>query len=282
MKHGEHLTRPATWAWKLFPIAMLIIVVVLGGIYGGVVTPTEAGASGSLLALLIALAKRRMSWKDLWEVLVETGHITATILFLLIAASMYSRMLGVSRRCRANFGDWLQGSGLTLTEVMILYVIMLVLLGTIIDTASIILIVAPLFLPSIEAFGGEPRSGSASSRSSGAEIGLLTPPLGISCFCDQEYDRRSNDISLYDIFAGACAVCRDHAARPDGALSRGRGSVWRLSDLEASPMRDVTEEDPHRRGPRDTICRGCRPAGFARSWQVASEAPACVCPGERT
>lgn len=188
-----------TMCWKLFPI-MLLIVVVLGGIYGGVVTPTEAGASGSLLALIIAIAKGNMSLKDLWEVLVETGHITATILFLLIAASMYSRMLGVAS-LPGLFGEWLQGSGLTLMQVMLLYVVMLILLGTIIDTASIILIVAPLFLPSIEAFGGD-LIWFGIVTVIGAEIGLLTPPLGISCFVIKS---TINDpsISLYDIFAGA-------------------------------------------------------------------------------
>ncbi|NKB21562.1 MAG: TRAP transporter large permease subunit [Alphaproteobacteria bacterium] len=184
---------------KIFPIVLLVIVV-LGGIYGGVVTPTEAGATGSLLALLIAIFKRRMSWKDLWEVLVETGHITATILFLLIAASMYSRMLGVAS-LPSQFGEWLQGSGLTLTEVMILYVIMLVVLGTIIDTTSIILIVAPLFLPSIEAFGGD-LVWFGIVTVIGAEIGLLTPPLGISCFVIKS-TINDKDISLFDIFAGA-------------------------------------------------------------------------------
>lgn len=72
---------------KIIPVIILVMVV-LGGIYGGVFTPTEAGAAGSLAALVIAVVKRSMTWRDLWEVLVETGYITATILFLIISASM--------------------------------------------------------------------------------------------------------------------------------------------------------------------------------------------------
>ena len=136
---------------KMFPI-VLLITMVLGGIYGGIVTPVEAGAMGSLSALIIAVAKRRMSWADLWEVLVETGHITAAILFLIIAATMYNRMLGVAA-LPTQFGEWLSGMQFSLGEIMTVYVILLLLLGTILDTASIILIVVPLFLTALDAYG---------------------------------------------------------------------------------------------------------------------------------
>jgi C4-dicarboxylate transporter DctM subunit len=184
---------------KLGPIVLLVLVV-LGGIYGGVVTPTEAGAAGSLCALLVALAKRKMTWRGLWSVLVDTGHITATILFLIIAASMYSRMLGVAA-LPTLFSDWLAGLNLSLGALMAIYVVLLILLGTIIDTASIILIVVPLFLPAVEAFGGS-LVWFGIVTVVGAEIGLLTPPLGISCFVIKS---TINDpsITLRDIFTGA-------------------------------------------------------------------------------
>lgn len=184
---------------KMIPV-LLLVGVVLGGIYSGIVTPTEAGAAGAFVALLIAMVRRMISLKDFWECLVETGHITAAILFLIIAASMYSRMLGVAG-LPTLFQFWLEEQALSLALLMVFYVILLILLGTIIDTASMILIVAPLFLPTIEAmdlslvwFG--------IITVIGAEIGLLTPPLGISCFVIKS---TLNDptISLGDIFTGA-------------------------------------------------------------------------------
>lgn len=184
---------------KMFPIALLVVAV-LGGIYGGVTTPVEAGAVGSLGALLIAVAKRRISWAGLWRVLVETGHITATILFLIIAASMYSRMLGVAA-LPTLFGEWLSGMDLSMTTLMTLYVVMLIALGTIIDTASIILIVVPLFLPAIEAYGAS-LVWFGIVTVVGAEIGLLTPPLGLSCFAIKS-SLNDPTISLTDIFTGA-------------------------------------------------------------------------------
>ncbi len=184
---------------KIIPVVVLVLVV-LGGIYGGVFTPTEAGAAGSLAALVIAVLKRNFSWKDLWEVLVETGYITATILFLIISASMYSRMLGVAA-LPTVFGEWLAGFDLTLNELMIIYVLLMVLLGTIIETASIILIVVPLFLVVLDAFNVD-LIWFGIITVVGAEIGLLTPPLGISCFVIKS---AINDptVSLTDIFAGA-------------------------------------------------------------------------------
>jgi len=133
-------------------------------------------------------------------IVVATGHITAAILFLIIAASMYSRMLGVAG-LPTLFSDWLTGMNLGLGALMSIYVVLMVLLGTIIETASIILIVVPLFLNSIEALGGD-FVWFGIVTVIGAEIGLLTPPLGISCFTIKS-TIRDPSITLSHIFAGA-------------------------------------------------------------------------------
>lgn len=184
---------------KLVPV-VLLIVVVLGGIYGGVFTPTEAGAAGGLMALIIAAARRRLTARGVWEALVETGHITATILFLIIAASTYSRMLGIAG-LPTLFGEWMQSMDLNLAMLMVIYVLLLIVLGTILDTASIILVVVPLFLTAVEAFGAD-LVWFGIVTVIGAEIGLLTPPLGLSCFVIKStIDDPS--ISLADVFLGA-------------------------------------------------------------------------------
>ena len=183
----------------LLPVAFLVILV-LGGIYSGVFSPEEAGAAGSAGALAIGILKRRLTWQGFWRVLVETGHITASILFLIIAASMYSRMLGVAA-LPTLFSDWLAGMNLGMTGMMVIYVILMVALGTIIETASIILIVVPLFLGSVEALGGD-LVWFGIVTVIGAEIGLLTPPLGISCFTIKS-TIKDPSITLSHIFRGA-------------------------------------------------------------------------------
>jgi len=184
---------------KVGPVAVLVLIV-LGGIYGGVLTPVESGAAGTVAALIIGTIKRRLTLHAVWRALVETGHITANILFLIIAASIYSRMLGIAG-LPTLFGEWLAAINLPFLGFMLVYVLVLLALGTIIDTASIILIAVPLFLHALEPFGIN-LIWFGIITVIGAEIGLLTPPFGISCFVIKAtIDDRS--ITLKDIFMGA-------------------------------------------------------------------------------
>jgi len=184
---------------KIAPIVILIVVV-LGGIYTGWLTPVEAGAAGAAVAILIAIVRRRLSIAGFWETLVDTGHISANILFLITAASMYSRMLGMAALPN-ELGSFLETHQLTFVGMMTVYVILMLFLGTLIDTASIILIVVPLFLPLIEQIGLSPVWFGIVTVI-GAEIGLLTPPLGISCFVIKS-TLANPEISLKDVFLGA-------------------------------------------------------------------------------
>lgn len=185
--------------YKTLPTIFLIMVV-LGGIYTGWLTAVEAGAAGALVALVIAVFRKSMTPKAFWDALLETGHITAAILFLITAASIYSRMLGLAGLPN-QLQDLLAGNQASFWTIMLIYVLLMLFLGTLLDTASIILIVVPLFLPLVEAldlsliwFG--------IITVIGAEIGLLTPPLGISCFVIKS-TINDDRISLKDVFMGA-------------------------------------------------------------------------------
>jgi tripartite ATP-independent transporter DctM subunit len=179
---------------------LFLITVVLGGIYTGWLTAVEAGAAGAGCALILATLRKSMSLRSFWDALLETGHITAAILFLITAASIYSRMLGL-----AGLPDQLQDL-LTVNEasfwmIMFLYVLLLLFLGTLLDTASVILIVVPLFLPMIEALDMS-LIWFGIITVVGAEIGLLTPPLGLSCFVIKS-TINDDRIALKDVFLGA-------------------------------------------------------------------------------
>lgn len=184
---------------KTAPILILIFIV-LGGIYTGWLTPVEAGAAGSLAALVIAVLRRRMSGRSFWEALLETGHITASILFLITTASLYSRMLGYVDLPN-QLSEFLTGNDLSFFWIMVAYVILMLFLGTLLDTASIILIVVPLFIDIIEPMGLS-LIWFGIITVIGAEIGLLTPPLGISCFVIKA-TLNDDRISLKDVFLGA-------------------------------------------------------------------------------
>ncbi len=184
---------------KTAPLVTLVLLV-LGGIYGGVFTPTEAGAVGALGALVISLIKRKLDRSVFWQVLAETGHIVASILMLIVAATMYSRMLGISGLPN-ELGEWIGQADIGLYGILTIYVIVLIILGTILDTTSIILIMVPLFLPVMAPFDIN-LIWFGIITIVGAEIGLLTPPLGISCYVIKS-TLDDDRISLYDIFAGA-------------------------------------------------------------------------------
>ncbi len=133
--------------WKLAPILALIFLV-LGGIYSGWFTPTESGAAGALGALIIALAKRRLNRSKIWQVLIETGNVTVAILFLFFAANMYSRMLAMSG-ITSFVGKLIAESGLGVYTVLILYLVVILLMGMILDSGSIMLIIVPLLYPAM-------------------------------------------------------------------------------------------------------------------------------------
>ncbi|WP_419914090.1 TRAP transporter large permease [Hoeflea sp.] len=184
---------------KTAPIVSLIVIV-LGGIYTGWLTPVEAGAAGSLAGLVIAVLRRRMTTGSFWEALLETGHITASILFLITAASFYSRMLGFVDLPN-ELREFLDSQNLSFFWIMVAYVVLMLFLGTLLDTASIILIVVPLFIDVIEPMGLS-LIWFGLVTVIGAEIGLLTPPLGISCFVIKA-TLNDDRITLKDVFLGA-------------------------------------------------------------------------------
>ncbi len=184
---------------KIVPITVLILVV-LGGLYTGFFTASEAGATGALIAYIMSIFRGRISWASFKEILIDTGHITANILFLIMAASMYSRMLGIAG-LPSLLANWLDHINLGFSWLMSIYIVLLLFLGTIIDTASIILICVPLFLSAIENMNLS-LVWFGLITVVGAEIGLLTPPFGLSCFVIKSALDRP-DISLNDIFMGA-------------------------------------------------------------------------------
>ncbi|MCW5737404.1 MAG: TRAP transporter large permease subunit [Enhydrobacter sp.] len=183
---------------KVAPVILLIFVV-LGGIYGGIVTATDAGALGALGALLLALAKRRLTPATFWKVLIETGRITVSVLFLIIAANLYSRMLTLSGLPQ-TIVEWMAGLGFGTAGFLTVFIAIVLFLGCIIDSASIMLIVLPLMLPVAQALGIDLVWFGVITVIA-VEIGLLTPPFGISVYVVKS---TLNDarITLWDIFAG--------------------------------------------------------------------------------
>jgi C4-dicarboxylate transporter DctM subunit len=184
---------------KMLPIFVLVMIV-LGGLYSGFFTPTEAGGVGAFGALVIALIRRRLNGNQLWRVLHETGSVSVGILILLVAAGFYSRMLSVAG-IPVAISDLVQDSGLGPYGFLLLYVMIVIFLGMILDSSSILLIMTPVAAP-IAADLGFNLIHFGIITVIAVEIGLLTPPFGISIFTVKSALDDKN-ITVESIFAGA-------------------------------------------------------------------------------
>lgn len=178
---------------------VLLIGLVLGGLYGGLFTPTEAGAVGAFGALLLALLARQVSFKSITGVLMEIGRSTASIFLLLIAAQMYSRMLTLSGLATA-LSDWAAALHVAPILIVLAFVLVFLLLGMIIDSVSILLLTIPIMYPVVTKLGFDPIwFGMVSILA--IEIGLLTPPFGMVVFAMKS--SLEDKATVEEIFAGA-------------------------------------------------------------------------------
>ena len=184
---------------KITPILVLVFAV-MGGIYGGLFTPVEAGAVGAAGALILALLKKRLTWQKLWKVLLDTGHTTVSVLFLILAANIYGRMLALSGFPQ-SVGEFIVSADMGFMAFMAVYIIILIILGMFLDSVSIMLIILPIVLPVVATFGGD-FIWFGIITVIAVEMGLLTPPLGIAVYVVRSTidDAR---VTLNDIFIGA-------------------------------------------------------------------------------
>lgn len=186
-------------ALKGVPIIFLIVLV-LGGIYGGFLNPTEAGAVGALGALVLALSRRSISARSFWGILVETGQITVSVLFLIMAASFFSRMLAMSG-LPAMLAEFLLVGPIGPWGFLVLFLALVIVLGFLIDSISIMLILLPIALPVARAAGFDMIWFGVLTVIA-VEIGLLTPPFGLSVFTIKSA-LNEKTLKVGEIFRGA-------------------------------------------------------------------------------
>ena len=184
---------------KAVPILSLIVLV-LGGLYAGFLNPTEAGAVGALGALLIALGRRSLDRRSFWGILVESGQITVSVLFLIMAATFFSRMLALSG-LPTHLADVVLSGPVGPWGFIILYLALVIALGCLIDSISIMLILLPIAIPIAEAAEFDMIWFGVMTVIA-VEIGLLTPPFGLSVYTIRSAIN-DPDLPVGAIFRGA-------------------------------------------------------------------------------
>jgi len=187
------------WA-ALLPIWPLLILMagMIGGLYGGIFTATEAGAAGAFLALVVAATQRRLSYEMIKKSVFETVTTSGQIFFIAIGAVVYTRFLGLAGLSDAIhdvIGGWALNPTLLIVAASIVYLI----LGMFLDPLGILLITLPVFQPMFDAVHADPIWVGVIVVKY-IEIGLLTPPVGFNVYMVKSVV--GDSISLETIFRG--------------------------------------------------------------------------------
>jgi C4-dicarboxylate transporter, DctM subunit len=179
------------------PIALLIAVV-LGSMYAGVVTPTEAAALGAAAALVLALLTRGLSWRALGQAFHETVRTTSMVMLIIIFASIFSHVIALIGAPRALF-ELLTGSELPGWAVLALVFVFLVAIAYALEELSVMIIMLPVLFPLVTGLGYDPVWFGI-VMVVWLEMGFITPPVGINLFVIQGVAPGSR---MRDVAAGA-------------------------------------------------------------------------------
>ena len=169
--------------WKalrdIWGVAVLVVLV-LGGIYGGVFTATEGAGIGATGAFCFALARRTLTLQVLLQVLVESARTTAMLFAILIAAMLFSGFINFTTM-PADLKDWILSQGLSPLMVVAAMMLIYVLLGTIMEELSMVLLTIPVFFPIVIGLGFDPVWFGVLIVLV-VQIGLISPPVGMNLF----------------------------------------------------------------------------------------------------
>lgn len=180
----------------IFPIVMLIVLV-LGGIYGGIVTPTEAAALGCSATLVMGFLNRTLGWREISDSLHATVRVTSMIFLIFAGANLLNYVfayLGVIE----FFTNWVVKSGLSALAVLIGIYVVYLILGCFFDAISMMIITLPFFIPILKTLGYD-LVWFGIVLVILIEIGLLTPPVGMNLFVIHGI---AQDVSIKTIVIG--------------------------------------------------------------------------------
>jgi len=178
-------------------IVLVLFVLVIGGIYLGVFSPTEAAGVGAFGAFIFGLARRRLGWQAFKSSLAETGKTTAMIFIIILGAMILGYFLAVSR-IPFVLADSVGALAVNRYVILVLILLVYLFLGCVMDSMAIMLLITPIFFPLAMSLGFNPIwFGILITRVT--EIGLITPPVGLNVYIIRGVAR---DVPMQTIFRG--------------------------------------------------------------------------------
>lgn len=198
-------TSPETVTWKEKISALngvweilLVFLVVIGGIYLGWFSPTEAGATGATLLFFVALAKRKLTINGMIKGMQEAIRVSVMVLFLVAGATVFSYFLALST-IPAQLANWVVGLDVSRYVVLAFILLIFFILGCFIDAVSMMVLTLPVIFPVVMGLGFNPIYFGVVCVLM-MQVGLITPPMGLNLYT---IAGSTKDVSLEDIFAGA-------------------------------------------------------------------------------
>ncbi|MBN1376505.1 MAG: TRAP transporter large permease subunit [Dehalococcoidia bacterium] len=178
-------------------VVAFLFVLVIGGIYGGLFSPTEAAGVGAFGAFVFALARKRLTWKSLKESLSVTGKTTAMIFTVILGAMILGYFLAKSR-LPFELASMIAALPISKNAILALVLFIYLALGCIMDSMAIVLLITPIFFPLIQQLGFDPiLFGILVTRVT--EVGLITPPVGLNVYVIAGI---AKDVPMNTIFKG--------------------------------------------------------------------------------
>jgi C4-dicarboxylate transporter, DctM subunit len=176
---------------------LLLFVLVMGGLFVGFFTPTEAGAIGAGGAIILGLATRRLGWKGLMQALVESTRISCMVMVIVAGATMFGHFLAVTRIPYA-LATWVSELPLPHYAIMAFIIFLYLAGGCFIDALALILLTIPIFYPVVTNMGYDPIWFGVVIVLV-TQMGVITPPVGVNVYVVSGV---AQDVPLEDIFKG--------------------------------------------------------------------------------
>jgi tripartite ATP-independent transporter DctM subunit len=180
---------------------VLLVLLILGGIYGGIFTPTEAGAIGAFGVIVIAAASRRLTLRIILDSFLETGRATAMVFLLIIGAYFFMRFIAVSQ-VTVVLSEVVSQTALPPLVIFGLIVLLYIILGMFLDIIGAILITIPVIYPLIIALGFDPIWFGVIAVMV-IQMGLVTPPVGFEVYILSGV----TNVPVSTIFRGVAPFC---------------------------------------------------------------------------
>ena len=177
---------------------VVVFLMVMGGLFTGVFTPTEAGAVGAMSVLLLALVRRRMTWAAFVKSVYETLRTSCMVLLLVAGAVIFGHFLAVTR-IPFNVAQWVAQLQISPHWVVALIILVYLIGGCFIDALALIMLTIPIFYPIIIDLGYDPIWFGVIIVLV-TQMGVITPPVGINVYVVNGIDK---EIPLESIFVGA-------------------------------------------------------------------------------